>query len=248
MTLTDQIPRADELTIDTTVLLFVAAVSVVTGVLAGALPALRAGRSDLNSALREGGRQDGAVGIRTRHALVVCEVALSVVLLMGAAVMLRSLAALRQSMPASVRDNVLTMRVGLPQRRYPEPARVRAYFDEAHAEAEGAAGRGGGGRDRQSAAASADRCSRSCSKAAPSCCRAISRQRKCARSRPAISQSMRIPVLRGRDVADNDEESCWSAAAPRSCCGATTIRSAGASRCRCSRGRSTRPSSASSAT
>ena len=84
-------------------LLFVAAVSVVTGVLAGALPALRAGRSDLNSALREGGRQDGMVGLRTRHALVVCEVALSVVLLMGAAVMLRSLARSPRSMPASAR-------------------------------------------------------------------------------------------------------------------------------------------------
>ncbi len=73
VTLAGQIPRADELTIDTTVLLFVAAVSVVTGVLAGALPALRAGRSDLNSALREGGRQDGMVGLRTRHALVVAK-------------------------------------------------------------------------------------------------------------------------------------------------------------------------------
>jgi predicted permease len=143
VTFADQIPRADELTIDTTVLLFVAAVSVFTGVFAGALPALRAGRSDLNSALREGGRQDGMVGLRTRHALVVAEVALSVVLLMGAAVMLRSLMALATVDAGFNADNVLTMRVGLPERRYPENARVIAYFD----------GSAGGGRDRQSPAA-----------------------------------------------------------------------------------------------
>ena len=62
--LADQLPRADEISIDTTVLLFAAGVSMVTGVLAGALPALRAGRTDLNDALKEGGRHDGAVGMR----------------------------------------------------------------------------------------------------------------------------------------------------------------------------------------
>ena len=59
---------------------------------------LRAGRSPtLNDALKEGGRSDGAIGVGTRRLLIVCEVALSLVLLMGAGVMIQSLLALRYS-------------------------------------------------------------------------------------------------------------------------------------------------------
>jgi putative ABC transport system permease protein len=84
--LKNQVPRADEISIDARVLVFVLGASMLTGILAGALPAIRAGRADLNEALKEGGRSGGGgVGTRTRHLLIVCEVALSLVLLMGAA-------------------------------------------------------------------------------------------------------------------------------------------------------------------
>ena len=106
--LANQVPRADEITIDVRVLLFVVGASIVTGLLAGGLPALRAGRTDLNDALKEGGRTDGASGIRTRRVLIVAEVALSVVLLMAAGVMLRSLAALRNVDAGYDPTNVLT--------------------------------------------------------------------------------------------------------------------------------------------
>jgi hypothetical protein len=105
------VPRAEEVTIDARVLLFVAGASIVTGILAGVLPALRAGRADLNDALKEGGRNDGAIGVRTRRLLIVCEVALSLVLLMGAGVMLRSLLALRHVDAGFDPRNVLTMHV-----------------------------------------------------------------------------------------------------------------------------------------
>src|SRR5207244_9359582 len=88
-------PRADAITLVGRVLLFALAASVLTGLLAGIMPALRAGRAELTDALKEGGRGDGAIGIRTRRLLVMGEVALSVVLLMGAAVMVRSLRALQ---------------------------------------------------------------------------------------------------------------------------------------------------------
>ena len=127
--LADQIPRADEISIDRAVLLFVLAASVTTGILAGALPALRAGASDLNDSLKEGGRSEGAVGVRTRRVLIVCEVALSVVLLMGAGVMLRSLVALRTLDPGFDPDNVLTMNVTLPEGRYAMPAQRSAFYD-----------------------------------------------------------------------------------------------------------------------
>ena len=127
--LSDQLPRVDEISIDGRVLVFVAAVSMLTGLIAGALPALRAGRLDLNGALKEGGRNDGAVGVRTRRALIVCEVALSLVLLMGAGVMLRSLAALRGVDAGIDPRNVLTMNVSLPDTRYETPAKRTAFFD-----------------------------------------------------------------------------------------------------------------------
>jgi predicted permease len=116
--LVDQVPRADEITMDGRVLLFVVAVSVLTGILAGVVPALRAGRADVNSDLKEGGRSDATVGVRTRRALIVAEVALSVVLLMGAAVMIRTLLALRNVDAGFDPRNVLTMHVTLPETRY----------------------------------------------------------------------------------------------------------------------------------
>ena len=126
-----QVPRADEISIDARVLLFVAGASILTGVVAGALPALRAGRSDLNDALKEGGRSDGAVGIGTRRLLIVCEVALSLVLLMGAGVMLQTLLALRNVPAGFDLNNVLTMNVTLPSTKYTTPAQRTAFFDGA---------------------------------------------------------------------------------------------------------------------
>jgi putative ABC transport system permease protein len=116
--LADRVPRGDEISIDGRVLLFVLGASILTGILAGALPALRAGRTDLNEALKEGGRGESALGMRTRRLVIVCEVALSVILLMGAGVMLRSLSALRQVDAGFDPRGTLTMGVPLPPARY----------------------------------------------------------------------------------------------------------------------------------
>jgi putative ABC transport system permease protein len=127
--LADQVPRADEIAMDGRVLLFALGASVLTGILAGLVPALRAGRATLTDALKEGGRNEGAVGVRTRRLLVAGEVALSVVLLMGAAVMLRSLVAMRAVDAGFDPEGVLTMRVNLPDRRYDTPAKRAAFFE-----------------------------------------------------------------------------------------------------------------------
>ena len=129
--LADQLPRADEISIDARVLWFVAGASLLTGLLAGVLPALRAGGSDLGGSLREGGRSEAALGLRTRRLLIAGEVALSVVLLMGAGVMVRSLIALRQVDAGFNPNNVLTLRVNLPESRYGTPAQRSAFFDTA---------------------------------------------------------------------------------------------------------------------
>jgi putative ABC transport system permease protein len=129
--LASQIPRAEEISIDARVLLFAFSVSVLTGVLAGTLPAVRAGRSDLNDALKEGGQGSAVVGVGTRRVLIVCEVALSLVLLMGAGVMVQSLLALRHVDTGFDPNNVLTMRVRLVEARYPTAAQRSAFFEAA---------------------------------------------------------------------------------------------------------------------
>src|SRR6185295_7622472 len=129
--LAGQVPRAEEISIDGRVLLFAVGVSMLTGMLAGTLPAVRAGRSDLNDALKEGGRSDGAIGVGTRRLLIVCEVALSLVLLMGAGVMVQSLLALRHVDTGFDPNNVLTMHVSLVEARYPTPGQRSAFFEAA---------------------------------------------------------------------------------------------------------------------
>jgi putative ABC transport system permease protein len=128
--LANQVARAEEASIDGRVLLFAVAASILTGILAGAIPALRAGGIDLNDTLKEGGRSDSAgAGGFTRRALIVAEVALSLMLLMGAGVMLRSLHALRSVDAGFSAEHVLKMDVNLPDTRYPEPAKRRAFYD-----------------------------------------------------------------------------------------------------------------------
>jgi predicted permease len=129
--LASHVPRAEEISIDGRVLLFAMGVSILTGLLAGTLPAVRAGRYDLNDALKDGGRRDGAIGIGTRRLLIVCEVTLSLVLLMGAGVMIQSLLALKHGDTGFDPNNVLTMRVRLVNARYPSPVQRSSFFDAA---------------------------------------------------------------------------------------------------------------------
>lgn len=129
--LAGQVPRAEDISFDGRVLLFAVGVSVLTGMLAGTLPAARAGRTDLNDALKEGGRSEGAIGLGTRRLLIVCEVALSLVLLMGAGVMAQSLLALRYSSTGFNANNVLTMDVRLVEARYRSPSQRLSFFDTA---------------------------------------------------------------------------------------------------------------------
>ncbi|HYT67159.1 MAG TPA: ADOP family duplicated permease [Vicinamibacterales bacterium] len=126
----NQVPRAEEASVDVRVLLFVLAASILTGILAGLVPALRAGRTDLNDTLKEGGRSDASgAGSLTRRALIVAEVALSLMLLMGAGVMIRSLQALRHVDAGFNPRSVLKMDLNLPDARYKEPAQRRAFYD-----------------------------------------------------------------------------------------------------------------------
>ncbi|HEU0091249.1 MAG TPA: ABC transporter permease [Vicinamibacteria bacterium] len=115
--------------IDRTVLAFTAGLSLMTGVMFGLVPALQASRPDLVAVLREGGRPvGGAARRRFRDGLVVAEIALSLVLLVGAGLLLRSVLALQGADPGFRTDRLLTMEFRLPTARYARPAQIAAFF------------------------------------------------------------------------------------------------------------------------
>jgi putative ABC transport system permease protein len=126
------IPRLGEVRLDGAVVLFTIGLSLVTGLVAGVAPALRSTRARLPGALREGGARTsaGAPGRRLRSALVVAEIALSLTLLVGAGLMVRSMVALLDLPPGFEPGRVLTMQVSLGGPRYEDDAAVRRYQDD----------------------------------------------------------------------------------------------------------------------
>ena len=112
--------------LDGRILAFAFAVSILTGILFGLVPAVQISRPDLNATLREGGSHTtaGSIRQRTRSALVVTEIALSVVLLIGAALMIRTSLALRNVQPGFQTASVLTMNSSLAGRKYETAAGV----------------------------------------------------------------------------------------------------------------------------
>jgi predicted permease len=132
----DNIPRLDEVGIDGRVLAFTFLIAVLTGVVFGLVPALRASRVDLNEVLKEGGRSSGAGaagrgGHRTRKLLVVSEIALSLLLLIGAGLLVRSYQRIGNSYPGFDPHNVLSLRLQLPANKYPKPESIIAFFRRA---------------------------------------------------------------------------------------------------------------------
>jgi putative ABC transport system permease protein len=124
------IPRVDDVSIDTTVLLFAVGVSLVTGILFGLAPAWQAARAGVAEVLKEGGRSSTVSGGRwLRTGLLVGEVALSIVLLVGAVLLLRSFARLTSVDPGFRADGVLAFRIALPATAYPEDHNRVAFYD-----------------------------------------------------------------------------------------------------------------------
>ncbi len=113
------LPFLRSLKIDLNILGFSFGLSLLTGLIFGLAPALQSSRLDLNEVLKEGGRQtSGGAGHRLRSALVVSEIALAVVLLVGAGLMMKSLLRLLQTNVGFKTENLLTMTVVLPPSKY----------------------------------------------------------------------------------------------------------------------------------
>jgi len=125
------LPRAREVGIDPRVLAFTAAVALLAGILFGLVPAIRASRPTLQEALKDGGRGGSGARHRTQSTLVIVELALSLVLLVGAGLMIRTLTHLWNVDPGFKPDNVLTFSVGLdPSMSTASPEAIRANFRE----------------------------------------------------------------------------------------------------------------------
>jgi putative ABC transport system permease protein len=117
------LPRGNPISVNSRVLIFTLALALLTILIFGLLPALQAAKSDVRESLNEGGR--GGIGSRKqgrmRRLLVIAEVALALVLLVASGLMVRSFIKLRQVDLGFAERNVLTMRVPLPEAKYPTP-------------------------------------------------------------------------------------------------------------------------------
>jgi putative ABC transport system permease protein len=124
------VPGWDQLGINVSVLGFTVLLSIVSGLIFGLAPAWQVSKPNLNHALKEGGRQTPAGSHRLRSSLVVFEVALSLVLLIGAGLLVRSFLSLLKTDPGFNGDNILTMNFVLPTSKYKDrPARAAFYAD-----------------------------------------------------------------------------------------------------------------------
>ena len=128
------IPRLDVLGIDRSVLAFTFAVSILTGIVFGLAPAVRAARADLHTGLKAGGRNtqgEGGLGSsrrRLRSLLVVSEVAFSLMLLTGAGLLIKSFVKLQSVSPGFTPDNVISMRLGASGRQFPNREVAIEFF------------------------------------------------------------------------------------------------------------------------
>jgi putative ABC transport system permease protein len=132
------IPRLEEVGLDARVLAFTFGVSALTGVLFGLLPALSASKADVSVSLKEGGSRGSTAGAgarRLRATLVVAEIAITVVLLAGAGLMVRSFMAIQSVDPGFRPERVLTFDFALPAAKYKEDPQIVGFAEQLTARA-----------------------------------------------------------------------------------------------------------------
>ena len=130
--LPDALPRANEIHLSARVLIFAFVISIFTGILFGLIPALKTASGDVHETLKEGGR--GMIGTRHRaqSTIVILEMAIALILLVGAGLMIRSLAKLWGVNPGFNAENVLSFNVASAQPLGATPAATRAAFRQLH--------------------------------------------------------------------------------------------------------------------
>jgi putative ABC transport system permease protein len=126
------LPRLNEIALDNRVLLFTLALSLLTSILFGLLPAIQSSSPRLNDNLKEGGKDVANIASsnRIRNVFAIVEIALALVLLAGAGLMLRSFLKLQEVDPGFNSRNVITLQMQLPSVRYKEDAQIETYTNQ----------------------------------------------------------------------------------------------------------------------
>ena len=204
--LADKVPQSVDVGLNLEVMLFTVVISVLTGILAGVLPGLRLSHPNVNEALKQGlGRTDSdSGGHKTRSVLVVAEVALSLVLLFGAGLMIRSFQQLQRVNPGFESQNVMTMTLSLARSKFHSPLQQIAFYQQVLQRvrtlpAVQSAGviddvpLDGGGSHQPIAI-----------EGRPALAMADQPEVDVRLATPGYMSSMRVPILRGRDFAESD--------------------------------------------
>ncbi|HYR86643.1 MAG TPA: ABC transporter permease [Terriglobia bacterium] len=126
-------PRLAQASLDGPTLIFTLAITLLTGLVFGIVPALQVSQAETHETLKEGGGRGSTVGSghqRLRKLLVVGEIALSLALLSGAGLLIKSFVRLQEIDPGFSSSGVLTMRVVLPPARYAQPEQIRTFFGD----------------------------------------------------------------------------------------------------------------------
>src|SRR5207248_7020961 len=203
----DQIPRAQDVHIDLTVLGFSLALSVLTGLVFGLAPALHAATPNLYDALKDAARSVGASGRsqRLRHALVVAELALAVVLVTGAGLLIRSFLRLQNVQPGFNPQHLMTFTVELPSTSYPKREQQVRLFEQLQQRVESLPGIESAG-----AASTLPLGGNSISFSFDLLSRPLPRSQQMGSDFDAVTpnyfHAMQVPLLRGRFFTDQDSE------------------------------------------
>jgi putative ABC transport system permease protein len=126
----DDLPRVKDVALDGRVIAFTLSVTLLTGVIFGLVPALQASRPNLNETLKEGGRGSTGGHHRVRGSLVITEVALALMLLVGAGLLIRSFYRLQQVNPGFNIKNGLAVNLSLPGKKYPQADQLTAFYNQ----------------------------------------------------------------------------------------------------------------------
>jgi len=202
-----KIPRIDEVTVDGRVLVFTLLVAAATGAVLGLVPAFQLSRANFHGALKEGGKGSaGGRGNLARRALVVLEVAVALVVLLGAGLMVQSYRRLARVDPGFKTDNVLTLEVFLPVAKYSKPLQWSEFFTRVLARLRTLPGVADAGAVSAVPLGVVQRIGEvdiEGSPAAPGRLRPSAAWRTAS---PAYFRALGIPLLGGRDFDDRDDE------------------------------------------